>query len=101
MSASTSTIPFLVFILTLQTLPEISTFSTDESSITFILAFLKERASVFDTSSSSKGITFDKNSTRVTSTPMLLKKYANSEPIAPEPTTTILFGILSSTSASR
>ena len=101
MSASTTFSPFFVLMVHTHLSPVVSTFVTDESVITVILSFLKQRSTCFETSSSSTGRMLGMNSTRVTFTPMEVKKNANSEPIAPEPTTTMVSGSLSRTRASR
>ena len=72
MSASKITSPFFVLTTAFTPSPEVSTDSTEEFVITLIFDFLKERSNCFETSISSKGTKFGKNSTMVTSVPMAL-----------------------------
>ena len=99
MSASTTLVPFLVSIVQTHFSPVVSTFVTEDSVITVIFNFLKQRSTCLETSSSSTGKMLGMNSTKVTFTPIDVKKNANSEPIAPEPTTSIVSGNLSKTKA--
>ena len=99
MSASTVFSPFFVAMVHTHFSPVVSTWVTEASVITVIFSFLKARSTCFETSSSSFGTTLGRNSTKVTFTPIEVKKKANSDPMAPEPTTTMLSGSLSSTRA--
>ena len=72
MSASTVSSPFFVLMMTEHFSPVVSTESTSLLVITLMPAFLNERSSCFDTSSSSNGTMLGRNSTSVTFVPMAL-----------------------------
>jgi len=71
-SASKTSSPLDVFTVAFTPLPEVSTLVTSDDVMIFIPFFLKERSNCLETSSSSTGTTFGKNSTIVTSVPMEL-----------------------------
>ena len=100
-SASIISVPVAVLTCTLHKSPLVSTDSTFELVMILIPCFLRIRASCFEISSSSNGTILSKNSITVTFVPIALYKYANSIPIAPDPTTTSDSGFFGKTIAWR
>ncbi|MNY36806.1 hypothetical protein D3C86_1713160 [compost metagenome] len=71
-SASNTCMPVAVLTFTLQISPDLSTDSTEAFVMMLIPAFLKLRSNPLETSSSSTGTIFGKNSTTVTLVPIEL-----------------------------